>query len=514
MSEVKYPNGAIGKVTCLSVPVGKLGRSGFHCPMKIALNARIGFTPSNPVPRGRDPLEDFNLEPIMRALDRLEDVPHRSASAAVHEGHARWAEHAVRNYVKEFSARAADIPPLIPLSGRTWKAIWDSSPGAMSREIAAWGRRYISSDRTVCELRMMTFRRREEAVELRILKATAAAYAIARAEPDAQRIRVVDFACLEGTSEVRFDGSREEVRERYNRDGRPAVTALLNGREYQAGSSCVDCRFIADCPAVLRAPGLLGLTKRSIRRRLWSPSQARNYRACPARHFLRDRLHLPIDGNREFNAAAERGRAVHRALAAAHSQPAGRPCPTAAPGDWYPDRLPPREIELGTLLIEEHAEVCPRLHLPPTAELWSEPQLTIWDSAADVVVVTTPDLLYDDAGSTVWREVKTGRRPTAWSGDPLNLPQLSLGVLLLRHGLLGSGPRRRVELEILRPARPEVVSIDPFNDAVCTVARRVIDEFVMPWHADDLFRAAPGDCDDCVVAHWCPSCASDVRIDA
>ena len=515
MSGERHPNGAVGRVAKLAVSVGKLGSSGFDCPMKLALNARVGLGPELPIPKGKDALEDFTLDPIMQALDRVESRPDlHPPKTNVHKGHARWAEHAVRKYQEAFDSPTPGLPALAPLPGRRWETSWTSS-GMLRREITTWGRRYASADRAVCELRMITFRSREEATELRELKAVVAAYVIARAEPNVERIRVVDFACLEGTSEVRFDGSREQASERYNRDGRPAVATLLNGRGYQPGSSCVDCRFIAGCPAMIQAPGLLGLARRNIRRRTWSPSAGRNYQACPARHFLRDRLRLPIDGKLEHNGPAERGRAIHRALTLAHNRTPARRCPAAAEPDWYPSDLPPVEVRLGSRLIEEHAEVCPRLHLPLTADMWSEHQLTFWDAEADVVVITTPDLLYDDDGSVVWREVKTGRTSGSWRGDPVvRVPQIALAVLLLRHGVFGTGPRQRVELEILRPNLPEVISIDPFNDAIHDSARRTIHELVRPWHGDDLFLATPGHCADCVVARWCPSVDTTVRLEA
>jgi len=172
------------------------------------------------------------------------------------------------------------------------------------------------------------------------------------------------------------------------------------------------------------------------------------------------------------------------------------------------DGLPDTEQELAWQLLAEHAEVCPGAHLPETAELRPEHQFVVWDSTADVVVIAKPDLLYEDAGSTVWREVKSSRSRWPWRGDPVSeLPQIALAVLMSRHGVLGSGRERRIELEILRPGISEVIPVDPFNEAVHHTARATIREFVEPWHSDDLFRPVSSGCETCVVARWCPSAA-------
>ncbi|SFQ77742.1 PD-(D/E)XK nuclease superfamily protein [Amycolatopsis rubida] len=516
MSAGNHPNCARGSVSGLTVSVGKIGASKFNCPMKDALNAREGLAPERPVPSGRARMEEFGLEPVMRALDQLEGLPGEyRPSAAVHEGHVRWAEHAVRHYQQVFAPAEAGVPQLRPLLGRTWKTAW-SAEGQVSKTITAWGRRYASVDGAFCELRPITFRSRDEAKELRELKAQVAAYVIARAEPRAKRIRVVDFACLDGDRLVRFDGPPELAAELYRDKGRKAVTAVVDGESHQPGTACGDCRFIASCPAVPEVPGLLGVPGRPIRRRTWSPSTGRNHQACPARHHLRDRLHLPIDQVREHEGPAERGRAVHRALASAHRRQPARRCSPVPEEGWEPEGLPDSEQELARQLFAEHAEVCPGVHLPATAELRPEHDLVVWDSEADVVVITTPDLLYEEAGSTVWREVKSSRTRRPWRGDPVTkLSQIALAVLMMRHGVLGTGPGQRIELEVLRPDISEVIPVDPFNESVHETARTVIRELVAPWHSDDLFPPNPGErCAACVVARWCPSAMPEARGEA
>lgn len=137
-----------------------------------------------------------------------------------------------------------------------------------------------------------------------------------------------------------------------------------------------------------------------------------------------------------------------------------------------------------------------------------EPQLTFHDTAAQVIVIAKPDMLYLDEGSWMWREVKTTQKRRWFHDDLLDeFPQLALGVLVLHEGLLGGNPAgARVELEVLRPDGAEIALIDPNDPERVEKARSVLHRMAEPWRADGIFEARPGqDCQWCPVSRWCPS---------
>lgn len=292
----------------------------------------------------------------------------------------------------------------------------------------------------------------------------------------------------------------------YRADGRPAVRALLDSREYRPGSVCASCAVAPVCPALPRAEGLLGIADRNRPRRSWSSTTGRGHGSCPARGHLRA-LRLPTDDTLERSPAVERGRAVHSFLAERHRRRPGTPCDPQIPQDWVPEgyRLPDDQRQLGAVLLRHHAEVCPLWIAGPGSEIRTEPRLVYDDTAADVLVLAEPDLLYQDAGAWVWRETKTTASDRPRRNVLTAFPQLALAVQIMAKGLL-PGPRSggRVELELLCPGGADLRTLDPFAPEVQEAAERVLREQASGWHAETLFEAAPSsECTTCEMARWC-----------
>ncbi|MEU7226768.1 PD-(D/E)XK nuclease family protein [Streptomyces chrestomyceticus] len=325
--------------------------------------------------------------------------------------------------------------------------------------------------------------------------------------PPPEHVRVLEFALLDGRVRTLFDGTRGEALDLYRTHGPDALATLLDNHEYRPGAACERCAYLPACPALRKAPGLLGVDSSDRPRRTWSVTNARSYRACPARDHLR-RLRIPAEDAVERGPAAERGRAVHAYLAERHGRGPLRPCMTEVPVQWVPGSftLPDQERELGGLLLRRHAEVCPLRCVQDRSDVRAEPRVVRHDTAANVVVIAAPDLLYRDSGSWVWRETKTSRSDRRKRGVLLEeYPQLALAVLLLaRTDLSGSPARARIELEVLHPGGADLATIDPFAPAVRATAEEVVGSLVADWHRDDDYAAAPGEvCLQCEVARWC-----------
>jgi hypothetical protein len=305
-----------------------------------------------------------------------------------------------------------------------------------------------------------------------------------------------------------FDDTPQQAVSAYEEHGRAVLAEIVDGNGYQPGTACLRCAFAAECPALPRANGLLGVDGAGRPRRSWSVTSGRAYQACPARAHLRD-LKLPTSRAIEHSDAARRGRAVHALLATRHTNRAHGSCDVEMGADWSADghELTADDLVSSRQMLRHHAEVCPLRHLPAGARLRVEPRLTWEDEHAQVLVIAEPDLLYLDGDSWVWREVKTSAREHRGSADLLSTyPQLALGVLALARGELGgSRAHSRVELEVLRPGGVDLEVIDPFTPRVRQNAEAVIRDMVHRWRTDDLFAAEPSahHCARCEVAAWC-----------
>ncbi|WP_228387160.1 PD-(D/E)XK nuclease family protein [Streptomyces katsurahamanus] len=438
------------------------------------------------------------IDPQMDGSRRT--VPSSDRERPMHDGLRQWTEHALRMYREAFPSDAG-----LRLAHRAWVYQHkDASGNGLLYRITAWGRCLQSNDGRLRELRLPTTRLRARSNAERAVAALIAAEG--DSDPRVERVRVVQFALSDGRSETIFEGTREEALTEYRAEGKPAVRALLDSREYRPGSACVSCTVAPVCPALPKAYGLLGIVDRSRPRRSWSSTTGRGHRSCPARGHLRG-LRLPFDDAVERSAAAERGRAVHDFLAERHGHWPDTSCTPQVPADWVPEgyRLPDEERELGAELLRHHAEICPLNTARPPSRIRIEPRLSFDDTAADLVVLAQPDLLYQDAGAWVWRETKTSGSDRPHRDAMASYPQLALAVRLIGGGALGGAPAGgRVELELLRPGGADLHILDPFASATRAAALATVREQVSGWHAETTFEAIPGpECAGCEMARWC-----------
>ncbi|MGW9207409.1 PD-(D/E)XK nuclease family protein [Embleya sp. NPDC055664] len=438
-----------------------------------------------------------------RTVDEPLPSPPRKGRRPLHDGLRQWTEHALRMYQEAFKADRDLRLAREPWVYRHYRPT-DSGRGAVEYRIIAWGRCFETDDGRLRELRLPVNRLRARSAAERAVAALVAAEG--NPDPRLERVRVVQFALSDGRTAPVFDGTRDEALAAYRADGVPAVRTLLDSREYRPGAACVSCSVAPVCPALPREAGLLGISDRSRPRRSWSSTTGRRHQSCPARGYLRE-LRLPTDDTVERGAAAERGRAVHAFLAERHARQPRTPCTSDIPAEWVPEgyQLPVEERELGAELLRHHAEVCPLHMVGQQSEIRIEPRLVFDDSAADLLVVAEPDLLYRDAGSWVWRETKTSRSNRPRRDVLAAYPQLALAIRIIGKGALPGPPGRgRVELELLRPGGVDLRILDPFAPATGAAAEAALREQVSGWHAERLFVAVPGaECATCEVARWC-----------
>ncbi|NBH06793.1 PD-(D/E)XK nuclease family protein [Amycolatopsis sp. SID8362] len=508
------PAGVSGDSGLIKVSVGMLGPAQYRCPARDALNARPRYRADTPVPRKPEALVGFVNGPFMNVLDLVErqgvavdDALAKVCTDEVHDSVCQWTRHAVEGYLDTFPPEAGGP---VPCRGRWVYETVLSQPdqrGARQYRITVWGRCYRSADGRLREVRLPANRlagRARTDAEIAV-----AAKVLAAGGPDAppEHVTIRQFGMLEGQARTLFDGSRQAALDLYDVSGRAALAQIVDAGdpvEYRPGASCADCAFSAVCPALPRTPGLLGVNNRRRPRRSWSATSARNHAVCPARDYGR-RQRLPADQAVERGPAAERGRAVHRYLERRHDGTT-TPCDTRVPEDWVPPEfsLSAADHQLGSVLLRNHAVVCPVRHTRKPADLRVEPGLVFEDPEADTVVLAKPDLLYHDGSAWVWREVKTSashrRGKRSWLE---RYPQLSLATVLAARDDFGLGISR-VELEILRPSGADLYTLDPRTPEVRQQAETVLRQSFRPWQDDDRFLPVPGPhCADCEMARWC-----------
>lgn len=527
------PIGLSGRADLIRVFSGSARNNG--CPVKLAVKARPGVHGDKPYKPEK--LETFFLAPVMNVLDLVEhrgltlfealDVvgrPHEHRRLArehrikpVHESVLSWTAHAVRQYLEAWA------PPehgMMPVRGNWVDTQLLQAPdhrGARRYELAVWGRGYSSPDGRIRELRLPTTRagRRprsvaELAVMARVLSIGTPKFSPPDEAVPPELIRIVEVGCADASSKV-YERTREEATRDFAECGRDALSAAVGGTEYRPGQDCTDCKYSDTCPALPRVPGVLGIADRTRPRRSWSVTNGRRYRQCAAYDHMR-RVQLPRALDIEYGPSAARGKVVHDWLSKRHSR---RPLTVCRAGDaslWASEEtsLPLEEQELVQRLIEFHAKVCPLRHLRDDTVTRTEETLVFDDSDADVVVIAEPDLLYQDDGAWVWREVKTTAKQSVLTRADLldRFPQLALAVALLGRTALGGRSRgARVELELLGPAGPEIEILDPADARLREQASEVLQGLVQRWHSDETFIANPSRyrCDRCEVATWCPS---------
>jgi hypothetical protein len=518
------PAGLAGSVSPIRIAPSVLARRHHSCATYLAVKSRPALKPLGWPHLDKPPVP---IRCVMDVLDTVE-FQGRSAEDALasvirDQTLSLGVEAFVRTAVDGYLAAVKSSPRMVPVP--FWWVIQYTDQGV--RELWTWGRRYRSDDGSARELRLLRLGNAVAARSRSEPEIAVAAYTAARGRPAlwpqewsqkftvraaeaVTRVVVADIDLTAGTRSVLFDGGIEEATALYERAGRPAASQVINGRTRQVGGDCFKCRLLLSCGEVVRAPGLLGLrsyTRAAVRQ--ISISDLRYYADCPAQYRLRA-LRLPKTN--EYAMPARLGQAVHHFLETRHATAAG-PCGHAdmpAGDDWADPRwdLDAEAAETGRHMLSYHPIVCPLMR--GTSEIAIEKTFVFHDTAAQALVIAKPDLVYRDAGAWVWRETKTTSRPHRPSEDIMvTYPQVALATVILGRGLLG-GPvdGARVELEVLRPTAPDLITVDPADPKQLEAALAVLRGLAEPWRTDTSFAAAPGrKCHTCPVSRWCPSAA-------
>ncbi len=327
-----------------------------------------------------------------------------------------------------------------------------------------------------------------------------------------QRVRVVEFGCGDGGFTPLLNWDQEETARYFDADARPVLAEVVDDTRPVPGSSCVDCKALAGCTALIRTEDLLPLSQpaRPTARRSISAADLRTYNECPAKFHLTRQLNLT--SAEQESAEIRRGRAVDAWLNARHfARPAGgcRALPLPEnPSAWSAGKwsVSGQQAEDGAGMLAQHAAVCPLEGLDAGERVLVQHQVACYDPKSDLVIIAWPDLLYTHDGGWVWRETKTSSS-ALYEGKPLlrSYPQLALAVVMIAAGALGGElSRSRVELELLHADDLSFEELDPSRPQVVSDAREVLASLARPWAEDTLYQAVPSrNCHGCEALAWC-----------
>ncbi|MFD8141984.1 PD-(D/E)XK nuclease family protein [Streptomyces sp. NPDC059708] len=524
------------------------------CPSHLRTAVRPLLTADPPVPFRPAPREEFGFGPLFAAMDLWEHERwplrrvidelretrgvFRGRGAPVHPALLAWTVHTLERYAaaraqEQQTASASGLPRTEPVrlgwTARTGRQAAADARGARQYEHTTWGRQYSSSDGSVRDLWIPSLgqakRDRAAAEKAAIAHVMANGVPSPRrrrgAEPPASatsggrgadRVRVFDFGCADGSITLLLDWGRAEVAERFAAHAAPAFHQAATGAGTRPGVSCVECKAISRCTALPRTPHLWDGTPTvpTRRRRSLSAWDLRLYGECPAQYHLVRQLHL--NDLTPENDGARRGRAVDAWLNDQHAARPLRGC-----RDLPVPEEPVIAAEFGlaaqqarevTRMLDAHRALCPLNGIGAEEQVLVQHRVTAYIPELDVVVLAVPDLLSTYRGRWIWRETKTSSSPL-WEGSSLlhSYPQLALAVLLFSAGALGSDPNRSwIELEHLREGRGDsrLERIDPGRPENVAEARAVIAGLAQPLLDDTTYEPRTGrHCHGCQARTWC-----------
>lgn len=337
-------------------------------------------------------------------------------------------------------------------------------------------------------------------------------------EPNA-RLRISEFSLADGELRCVFDGSRTDAAARHAERGRP-VRAAIDGTVFRPGSSCSDCGFLNVCPAVPQRRGVLGIPGRAVATRSLTAADLSAYDRCPTAFAAQRRDHLP-DGYAETadadagRAARDRGLAVHSWLRAAHSRTPPQACThddlpspddSAVTGVAAEAGLDPDFYRIAYPYLVQHIEHC-TLGFDGLGGWTTERRVVVYDADADLVVISTPDLTGEIAGTgdPIWRETKTARMiPPDIEAAMYLYPGFALNVALLAADAPARLNTGHAELEILTPVDSTVFAVSLDEGATVAFAQRLVADIARKYAADLTFDRKPsGACFNCPSHRWC-----------
>lgn len=430
---------------------------------------------------------------------------------SLHPGVKAYIPHAVENYLDAHDEIAA-------LHSEMQYITMDPVTGDSRRQLKVWAPLYRAADGTREIRRLRTSAARSSKGPQDDRWTMVAAYIASKLQmKTAPAIRVVEVGLHDGSTEIVFQGTPDEVRARYDEYVRPVIQGLLQPGDYRPGQSCQKCKLAGCCPSLRDLTGCLGQKRPGPHTRSVSAADLELYSKCAARWYLEWVCLLP----REYSSsdAAERGTLIHTWLAQAHAR--GTRCTEAdlTPYDdegTFTGTLTESQYAKAHDFLVAHARSCALDSEWETISI--ESPVYGYDAAADVVIASQPDMVCrDSSGRIIVHETKTTTEMPADKKDAfdrffavpwlINMAGTDKDVFGESHVL------PRVELEVITPkdSRKFVWDLEHDDDTV-RMAHADVRRRAGAWNRDITWSSAPGpQCTWCPVRRWCPDAADPDR---
>ena len=559
MSAWPAPKGTRGDSSLIRTKLEWARQDPDRCQLAAACSMRPLLEAERPPPSSRKQYQDFTLGPLMAALNEVEYLERATADVITelwrtkgrfqtseppaHPAVLRWTQDAFERYLvarqEDQRRQAAASEPLTEPVQEAWSAhhSWSlaDARGVTSIEQTAWGRGYANPSDTHRDLWLISFGSakldRPEAEKAAAANAVCFGHLSPRAgmkkdwpekykeykrsggmaPAPAKRVRILDFGCTDGISQLLADWPADEVTRQFAIHTKPLFDQSIMGLDTQAGSNCLGCKAMTGCSTLVRTPDLLPMINEYVpkRQRSFSMSDLRASKDCGAKYLLTRQLHFK--SRAVESTAIRRGRAIDAWLNRGHQRGEGAGC--RSPIDVIElQNLTPRlgltleETDDCLAMLRQHAAVCPISGLAPEETVLVQPMRACYIDEFGLLVLAKADLLHSRSGGWVWRETKTSGRDL-FEGRSLMVqyPQLALAILMINSGVLGGDIRRsRVELELLTVNDVVLEELDPSQSHVVDEARLVIGDLVLPWLNDIAYQPRPGyACATCEALEWC-----------
>ncbi|WP_328499749.1 PD-(D/E)XK nuclease family protein [Streptomyces sp. NBC_00457] len=436
-------------------------------------------------------------------------IHEKLAAVALHPATRPYVEHAIANYLEAHDVLASETPNL---EFRCFDPKVFPEPNGT---LTAWAPLYESPNgvREVRKLRLGSIREKPRSPDRWTLVAAHVA-GLLPPQGAVSRIRVVEIGLSDASHQVLFEATPEVVRSRFTELALPHLLKIISANTTHPGTFCKDCKIAGCCGALDKWDGFLGQATPGAATRSVSARDIEVYETCPTQWFLTHSQFLPREPT--SGPASNRGRLVHEWIASAHSR--AKKCTPEEAGEFRDSNTftgSMSEEEYGEIqpFLAQHVQNCP---VETGSQIISiEAPLYGYDASADVVIASTPDMVFVDAdGSLVIRESKTTNRDIP-EDDAEAFDRFFASAWLLN--LFASGYRgpyqstsARLELEVISADDGKVFTWDLNDSGVLRMAKKEVRQRAKDWHRDTTWEATPGKhCAWCPVKRWCPEADSE-----
>lgn len=311
-------------------------------------------------------------------------------------------------------------------------------------------------------------------------------------------VEAFELGATSGSVERIGSRTRVELDAEFAALGAGTLLNMATDLRIKAGSHCVGCAFVGNCPAAPRVEGLLQLVPQQPTVRKITATDLRTHADCARRYQLLSLQGIP--GEALTGEALLRGQSLDTWLHGNHMR--GTACAEADVHRF----LVETGDQLGAAMARRHLGICP-LADPDTTSgtLMAETDVAALDADSHILLVARPDAVYQRVGAIVWRETKTRTTLTPRTAQQLIETEVAAALYLTLLASGASGPPDALEWEELAADGHELTVLPTDDKDLLEAARAHVSATVANLLSDNTFPPRIGaGCAGCAARSWCP----------